>query len=253
MSRIRPIPRERRGGYNFLQYAKRFNTIHLSTQIDASKLVEYRNEKSEKKISYTACLIYTISRVLADFPELNIAVKYSKFFPKIIQYNSINAKFTLDKTINGERIVISCIVKDSDKKSLEEIQHIIDQYKYSDYSSSPIFKNNRLISSLPVFVGRIICFISLNNLRKRHEIQGSFMITSFGNNDIYTIAPLTSSSICFSIGIIKKMPVVIDDKILIRDILNLSMSFDHVAFDGAIASEFLKTVKNKIENFNYFL
>lgn len=67
-------------------------------------------------------MIYIISDVLRCFPELNIAVKRSKFFPKVVEYESINAKFMLDKEINGQKKNISCVIKDSDEKKPEEIQ-----------------------------------------------------------------------------------------------------------------------------------
>ncbi len=46
---------------------------------------------------------------------------------------------------------------------------------------------------------------------------------------------------------IQKRPVVINDAIAIRSIMNLCMSFDHRINDGAEASAFLQSVKRRIE------
>lgn len=78
----------------------------------------------QKKISYTAYMIYIISDILRCFPELNIAVKRSKFFPKVVQYETINAKFMLDKEINGQKKNISCVIKDSDEKKLKKFKKL---------------------------------------------------------------------------------------------------------------------------------
>jgi 2-oxoisovalerate dehydrogenase E2 component (dihydrolipoyl transacylase) len=46
---------------------------------------------------------------------------------------------------------------------------------------------------------------------------------------------------------IQKRPVVINDAIAIRSMMNLCMSFDHRINDGAEASKFLQSVKRRLE------
>jgi pyruvate/2-oxoglutarate dehydrogenase complex dihydrolipoamide acyltransferase (E2) component len=53
------------------------------------------------------------------------------------------------------------------------------------------------------------------------------------------------------VGVIKKRPVVIDDAIAIRQIGVLALSFDHRVIDGAVADQFLATVRDIIESANY--
>lgn len=49
---------------------------------------------------------------------------------------------------------------------------------------------------------------------------------------------------------IAKRPVVIDDAIAIRSVLNLCLSFDHRILDGAIAGRFLQGIKQRLEAFS---
>jgi len=44
-----------------------------------------------------------------------------------------------------------------------------------------------------------------------------------------------------------KSPVVIDDKIAIRSMMYVSLSYDHRVIDGATAVNFLQRVKQKLE------
>ena len=46
---------------------------------------------------------------------------------------------------------------------------------------------------------------------------------------------------------IVKRPVVINDAIAIRSMMNLCMSFDHRIMDGAEASSFINAVKSRLE------
>ncbi len=49
-------------------------------------------------------------------------------------------------------------------------------------------------------------------------------------------------------GRIAKMPVVRDDKIVIRSMMYLCVSYDHRAIDGSIAAQFLQHIRKQLEN-----
>ena len=53
------------------------------------------------------------------------------------------------------------------------------------------------------------------------------------------------------VGVIKKRPVVIDDAIAIRQIGVFALSFDHRIIDGAVADQFLATLRDVIEAAEY--
>lgn len=249
MNPIKPISRQIKGVYSFLQYTKKINAIHLTVPVDATNLVEYRNNNTRKKISYTAYMIYIVSEVLKNFPELNIAVKRSKFFPKVVQYETINAKFMLDKEINGQKKNISCVIKDSDEKKPEEIQEIIDKCKFSDYNTSIFFKETRLIEAQPQYLRRLISFLIYKNLAKRHRIQGSFMITSLKDKDLITDALFLNSSMSISLDKLKNIPIVKNNEKFYKVIMHLTMTFEEHVLNSTLASDFISEIKSKIENF----
>ena len=90
------------------------------------------------------------------------------------------------------------------------------------------------------------------------ELGGStFSITNFGIFGIMAGTPIINQPNVgiLGIGSIKKAPVVIesssgDDAIAIRNILVASLGFDHRLIDGAGGANFLKDVKENIENMN---
>ena len=52
------------------------------------------------------------------------------------------------------------------------------------------------------------------------------------------------------IGAIQKRPVIIDDAIAIRSMVYLTLSYDHRVVDGAVAHQFMRRVKERLENWN---
>ncbi|MHC1705526.1 MAG: dihydrolipoamide acetyltransferase family protein [Tenuifilaceae bacterium] len=106
---------------------------------------------------------------------------------------------------------------------------------------------------------------SLNDLSKRarenklnpDEIQGgTFTITNLGMFDTLTGTPIINQPqvAILAIGSIVKRPVVIEspsgDSIGIRQMMMLSLSYDHRVVDGALAGMYLKTVRDYIQNIN---
>lgn len=79
---------------------------------------------------------------------------------------------------------------------------------------------------------------------------GSFSITNIGSIGGKYIAPIVNypEVAILGVGKIRKMPRVINDKIEIRQILPLSLSFDHRVVDGAEAARFVNDLIAAIEN-----
>ena len=54
-----------------------------------------------------------------------------------------------------------------------------------------------------------------------------------------------------SVEAIRKQPVVVDDAIAIRQMMNLCLSYDHRLMDGATVVRFLARVKEHLEHFDF--
>ena len=249
-SKVLNYPKQRKHTYHFLDYAKKFSPVYLSIEVDFNNIQKARERilnETETKISYISFIIQSISQVLRSYPKANAAVKGS-FFPKIAFYDDIIAKFTLDKTIDDERVVLSGKVLNSDTKTLESIQNDIDYYKNSTFQQIEDFKPIHKLHSLPTWLGNVLYKKNIDDLKKRHNIQGTFTVTSLGHKPIKHFYPITSSTLCFGIGSIEEQPKVIESKVEIRPILPICLTFDHRTIDGALAADILTEIKTKLES-----
>jgi len=48
------------------------------------------------------------------------------------------------------------------------------------------------------------------------------------------------------------MPVIIDEMIAVRSIMNLVLTYDHRIVDGMLAGRFLLALKQRLEKFDFF-
>jgi pyruvate dehydrogenase E2 component (dihydrolipoamide acetyltransferase) len=89
---------------------------------------------------------------------------------------------------------------------------------------------------------------------KPDEVQGStFTITNPGPYGSIASVPIINqpNTAILSFDAITKRPVVIDDTIAIRSMVNISMSWDHRTIDGEIATRFLARVKQNLEAWDF--
>ena len=59
--------------------------------------------------------------------------------------------------------------------------------------------------------------------------------------------PISVHPICFGIGNVIKKPVVRNDNIEIREVLNMTVLLDHDVVDGMKMARFLRSLSNNIE------
>ena len=78
---------------------------------------------------------------------------------------------------------------------------------------------------------------------------GTFTITNLGLFEIDAFTPIINppESAILGVGRIIAKPVAVDRQVVVRDMLALSLSFDHRLIDGAPAARFLQRIKQLVE------
>ena len=199
--------------------------VHVMTDVDMSRIVEFvkLNEVSFKNqesynLTYTPFVVQATVQALLEFPKMNASIDDTK-----IKYHR-NVNIGLAVSIEEGLIVPS-------------ISHCEE-------------KN---------FLG--ICR-SVNDIASRarggkinpDELSGStFSITNFGVFGVTLGTPIINQPNVgiLGVGAIKKRPVVVEnvdgDSIGIKNIMILSLGFDHRLIDGAEGSKFINSIKRNLE------
>ncbi|HEY8885643.1 MAG TPA: 2-oxo acid dehydrogenase subunit E2, partial [Chloroflexota bacterium] len=79
---------------------------------------------------------------------------------------------------------------------------------------------------------------------------GTFTVNNTGAFGSIASQPIINypQAAILNLEAIVKRPIVVDDAIAIRSMLNLCLSFDHRILDGATAGRFLQSVKRRLES-----
>ena len=87
------------------------------------------------------------------------------------------------------------------------------------------------------------------------QARSTIGLSSLGALGGVAATPIINSPEVAIVGVNKqrRMPVVIDEQIQIRTMMNLSSSFDHRFVDGMHAAQFIQTLKRMLEQPQVYL
>ncbi|EAD8618993.1 2-oxo acid dehydrogenase subunit E2 [Listeria monocytogenes] len=193
----------------------------MMVEVDATGLVRYRNavKDSFKKeegysLTYFAFFIKAVAQALKEFSQLNSTWAGDK----IIEHANINISIAIAA---GDLLYVP-VIKNADEKSIKGIA--------------------REISEL---AGK-----ARNGKLSQADMEGgTFTVNStgsFGSVQSMGIINHPQAAILQVESIVKR-PVIIDDMIAVRDMVNLCLSIDHRILDGLLAGKFLQAIKANVE------
>ncbi|MBE0451689.1 MAG: 2-oxo acid dehydrogenase subunit E2 [Clostridia bacterium] len=192
-------------------------------EADVTELVAFRTKvkalAAEKgvKLTYLPFFIKAVVNGLKAYPYLNASLDETS--DEIVLKHFFNIGIAVD---TPEGLMVP-VIKNADKLSLFEIANAIED----------------------------LTIRARERALKLDELSGgSFTITNYGAVGASFGVPIIKypEAGILGVGAIVKKPVVIDDEIVIRQILPLSLSFDHRIIDGADAGRFVMTVKELLMN-----
>lgn len=228
--------------------------IAAFAEVDVSeslrKIRELRKQKAV--ISFFAWLIKAISMALKE--HLSIA-GYLEGKRTLVVFDDINVSVAMEKDVNESKVPIPLIIEKADKITIEAITGQISAAKGRSLTERDIVlhnKSNRLDQvyfMLPRFVRRMFWRYMVTHPHYAFRKMGNVAITSIGGlggiNAWFT--PISVHPVCFGIGDIIKKPVVVNDHVEIREILNISFLLDHDVADGMEMARFIKKLIRNIE------
>ncbi len=193
-------------------------------EVDVTNLVMLRGKLKDDfqkregiNLTYMPFLIKAVVNAIKDYPIMNSIWAVDK----IIVKRDIN----ISLAVGTEDSVITPVIRNADQKNVPGIAHEIDDLVRRT-------RNNKL---------------TLTDLQ-----GGTFTVNntgSFGSILSQPIINYPQAAILTFESIVKK-PVVINDMIAVRSMVNLCLSLDHRILDGIICGRFLQRVKENLESYN---
>jgi pyruvate dehydrogenase E2 component (dihydrolipoamide acetyltransferase) len=200
--------------------------VTLTTEADATAFVEVREglkaslaDELGFNLGYNDLLIKLVARALREFPYMNARLEDTGDGSGVIRHlGEVNVALAVDT----ERGLLVPVVRAADRKELAEIAREVRELVARAQSGQ----------ALP------------------DELSGStFTITNLGMYEIDAFTPIINlpETAILGVGRIVARPAVVDGGVGVRQLMWLSLTFDHRLVDGAPAARFLQRIKQFIE------
>lgn len=199
------------------------------TEADVTGIVNWRNankapfeKKYGEKITFTPIFIEAIVNAIKKFPMINSSLEGNN----IILKKDLN--IGMAAALPSGNLIVP-VIKNADTKNLFGLTKEVN-----------LMANN-----------------ARNNKLKPDDTQGgTFTLTNVGTFGSLMGTPIINQPqvAILAVGAIKKRPVVLEtaegDVIAIRQMMYLSLSYDHRIVDGSVGAGFLTEVANELERFD---
>jgi len=196
---------------------------------DVTGMIIWRNrvkdkflQKYNQKLTITTLILEAVAKTLKEFPGINVSLDDYH----IIRKSSINIGMA---TALPDGNLIVPVIRNADQMNLAGLAAAVND-----------------------LAGR-----ARSNKLRPAEIQGgTFTVTNLGNFGNIAGTPVINQPevAILAVGAIRKKPAVVEtprgDAIGIRQIMILSMAYDHRIVDGALGGSFLKSIGNTLQDFD---
>lgn len=196
----------------------------MMVEADATSLVNTRNhykadfkKKEGYNLTYFAFFIKAVAESLKEYPLLNSSWQGDE----IVVHKDINISIA----VADENKLYVPVIKHADEKSIKGIAREVNELATKARQQKLTAKDMR---------------------------GGTFTVNStgtFGSVSSMGIINHPQAAILQVESIVKK-PVVIDDMIAIRHMVNLCISIDHRILDGLLTGRFMQAVKKRVEQYS---
>jgi pyruvate dehydrogenase E2 component (dihydrolipoamide acetyltransferase) len=192
-------------------------------EADVTELVKLRSDSKEAalghgvKLTFVPFIMKAVAIALKEFPMLNASLD------EATQELVLKKVYNIGLAVSADMGLIVPVVRDVDKKSLFQVAREVEE----------------------------VAERARKGKNALDELQGgTFTVSSIGNIGGLIATPVINYP---EVGIlavtkIQKRPVIRNDEIVARDMLYLSLSFDHRVVDGADGVKFCNRIIQLLEN-----
>lgn len=190
-------------------------------EVDVTLLVRWRQNIREEfqrregvDLTYLPFVVRIVAEALKEYPLLNASWAEDKILLK--------KQINIGIAVAREEGLIVPVVKDADRLSIAGLAHAI---------------------------AGLVSRAKSNTLDPAEIAGGTFTVNNTGALGTVLSYPIIypgQAGILTTEAIVKR-PVVVNDAIAIRSIMNMTLAIDHRVLDGSVAGGFLRTVKDRVE------
>jgi pyruvate/2-oxoglutarate dehydrogenase complex dihydrolipoamide acyltransferase (E2) component len=251
------LPVARRETPNMLDIYWWKHSVYALLEVDVTiprQFISDHKARTGEGLSFTGYLAYCLARAVDEDKSVQAYLKGRK---KLVLFDDVDVGLPVEREIGGKRAPIGYVIRGANRKTFLEIHQEIRAVQTQPAPSSrgmPRWLQSGLLLPAPLST----LFVAVLRAAIRHDPTitvaraGTVGVTSVGmfgkgRSSGWGLTP-PMHSLFLIVGSITRKPAVVDDRIEPREILNLTIGFNHDVVDGAPAARFVRLLLELIES-----
>ena len=246
--RIERVSPRRRGTVDYMRTAGRRSNVHGLVEFDvteARRRIDAAEAETGESLSFTAFVVSCLATAIGDHPRVNA---YRDWRGRLHVFDEVDVNVLVETTVDGERMGVPHVVRGANRRSLRSIH---DEIRTAQRSTDPadLSRWEAAAFRLPGPVRRLVWRLPQWFPRRWKDRAGTVAVTAvgmFGEGGGWAVSP-TNYTLQLTVGGIDEQPRVVDGELLTRELLDLTVTFDHDVVDGAAAARFVDRLRELVE------
>jgi chloramphenicol O-acetyltransferase len=250
------LPRGRREMPNLLSLYWWKHSIYGLLEVDvtvARQFIRDHKARTGEALSFTGYLAFCLARAVDENKSVQA---YRKGRRQLVVYDDVDVAMPVERRMGESRAPMVHIIRRANQKSFLEIHEEIRSVQTRPVPSGKGFAPlvllfMRLPSPLPELFGAVLrAATRLDPIGTTVALAGTVGVTAvgmFGRGGGWGLVPMVQT-LGLVVGGIARKPGVVEDRIEPREMLSLTVSFDHDVVDGAPATRFIRRLVELIES-----
>jgi hypothetical protein len=252
------LPVARRDTPNFLDLIQLKHSMYGLLEVDvtvARQLIAEHKARTGETLSFTGYITFCLARAVDENKSVQAYLKGNK---QLVLFDDVDVGMTIEREINGTRAPMGHVIRRANRKSFMEIHQEIRSVQTQPVPANkgvPSWLRSILLLPWPL---PTLFIALLRGMRRRDPIGPAGIVRTggtvavsavgmFGQRSGWGFLP-TPYSLMLIVGGIARKPAIVDDRIEPRELLSLTVIFDHDVVDGAPAARFVKRLVELIES-----
>lgn len=256
--RVVDLPGARRDTPSFLDLIQVKHSIYGLLEVDVTvvrQFIEAHKAQTGEALSFTGYLAFCLAHAVEENKSVQT---YLKGRNQLVLLDDVDVGMTIERQMGETRAPMGHVIRRANHKTFQEIHQDIRSAQSQQVPPSkgmPPWVRFILLLPWPLptlFIALLRALRRLDPLGPAGIVPtgGTVSVTAvgmFGRCGGWGITP-TAHSLMLIVGGIARKPAMVGERIEPREILNLTVVFDHDVVDGAPAARFVQRLVELIES-----
>jgi pyruvate/2-oxoglutarate dehydrogenase complex dihydrolipoamide acyltransferase (E2) component len=231
--------------------------ILLEIDVTAARAaIHHQKVQIGQGISFTGWIVKCIAYAVSEHKYVH-ALRQGK--RELVIFDDVDVTIIIERTVAGEKLPMPYIVRQANEKTVAQIHTEIRAAQKSTVASGDVQVGSstaawmmQIFVMLPQFLRNLFFWQPMfRNPFRFKRTMGTVSVTSismFGGGGMSWGIPIGIHPLLIAVGGIAKRPGVIDEQIVIREYVGLTVMFDHDVTDGAPVARFIGYLRKLMES-----